>query len=933
MQVDGDTLDFRSDTASETEQPNDLLGPLDEQEELDLTGGSMGDEEADDPLQLDMFAEIAMELEQDGIEDSSIGRQRRSHFTMSPQKKRTAFVNVDEEEWAVRDFAGLRNIDPIQHELSARRFHFAAPQGDAVQVDWESQSPAHWRASLTPRVRFGSRLDASVAATTPRSILRSPQPDGSPRSNDHGKPTASALRSQHVNPSPRSPSSLPRHMILPLRSDSSTHTAMPRVSLNPAAELISYRMERTPSVSKQSAAADDEAEEDELLEDADLQDLLPDIPQLRGDVPQSSNEPRTPLDANIADLLPDLPHAKHGEEPGVVDEMDPIQGLGMDFFVPEGLPALAVRAIPTVSDPVIDLNHALPIGTLPVSANGIDSLYQGNVAPPTSQRAIVSSRPRNSRETQEFATPDPREDQEDWQSLSDLTAQGLPRRTTWRTANAAAPSIKQSPGSPDLLRPDVPRVIHRGPRRAREMTGEDLYLVDADGTPLESDPNYIIPRNHVAKRSRIHGQVEGQSTSYSRLSGRRKWTQAEEILLYRTIQKVPLSGEYPLRVVWFLHGEYGTLSHDLEQFNPQHMKDKMRVIVNARANNRRPVTGRARFFLPGNHPDKLAFNEEMNELRFRGKSVFPTMASEKDELDSDEDKAEEEDYDDLDELVSEVEAEHASPLPKRRKRTRAASKAAPNGHVETEQASPSPKRVKWTRAGSSAVASGHVEAEQASTSGRRRKRSRAGTFVAADSHFISSQAINKTPAKVRMHILYRERQLTWLQPVGESPAKPRTSSGRLEKEFVQLRQDRERVSPGPARRSTRSIKANDRASRYAARKLAAVRAEAEEEDVSEEPVGTKSDRKGRLKAQVNGDGPEVGHPGQQGVARLSLPQPLFIPVEDDDEVAGEDHLDGKGEEALGLIHGIGEDDGEDVVRREMVKRRVLGIGECFLRES
>jgi len=95
----------------------------------------------------------------------------------------------------------------------------------------------------------------------------------------------------------------------------------------------------------------------------------------------------------------------------------------------------------------------------------------------------------------------------------------------------------------------------------------------------------------------------------------------EQVLLYRTIQKVPLDEPSPLQVVWYLHGEYGKLSNDLEDFNVQHMKDKMKTVVQVRYNNHRLIEGRARFWLPpvpapdGNgtvtHPDKIELAAEL----------------------------------------------------------------------------------------------------------------------------------------------------------------------------------------------------------------------------------------------------------------------------------------------------------------------------------
>lgn len=127
----------------------------------------------------------------------------------------------------------------------------------------------------------------------------------------------------------------------------------------------------------------------------------------------------------------------------------------------------------------------------------------------------------------------------------------------------------------------------------------DAYLIDEDGSPLETDPDYTAPADYKYRiaNSRLHGQVGTQTSTFSRRSGQRRWSREEELLLYRTVQKVPLDDWYPLRVVWYLHGENGQLSSALQDFNTQHMKDKMVVIVRVRVNNGRPVEGRARYWL------------------------------------------------------------------------------------------------------------------------------------------------------------------------------------------------------------------------------------------------------------------------------------------------------------------------------------------------
>ncbi|EIW67227.1 hypothetical protein TREMEDRAFT_64473 [Tremella mesenterica DSM 1558] len=286
---------------------------------------------------------------------------------------------------------------------------------------------------------------------------------------------------------------------------------------------------------------------------------------------------------------------------------------------------------------------------------------------PTSQLTFLSSRGRMN-DSGRFITPDPTEDAQDRTLIrtpttpemtsaqpfppnlnpvgtSTVSSSPLPSspvnpstssiRPTSVSTHRPRPSFPPASTSTSTLRPTVPArapvaTAHARSSRSptlptrpipRPSSHVDPYLVDEDGSPLQSDPTYLVPRDHIPRRSRIHGQVSGQSTVYSRISGRRRWTKDEELLLYRTVQKVPLAEEYPLRVVWYLHGEYGVLSQSLAEFNPQHMKDKMRVIVTTRLNNGRSVEGRARYWLRQDDERRKELEREIKEYRKRMKAL------------------------------------------------------------------------------------------------------------------------------------------------------------------------------------------------------------------------------------------------------------------------------------------------------------------------
>lgn len=152
-------------------------------------------------------------------------------------------------------------------------------------------------------------------------------------------------------------------------------------------------------------------------------------------------------------------------------------------------------------------------------------------------------------------------------------------------------------------------------RRSRSVTGRlgyvaprnDPYLHDENGGPLEPNPDYVTPDVYpTPPQDRAQRRT---SVPLHRKS--RRWTEAEALLLYRTIQKAWWSERTAQQVAWYLHGEWGQMSQKLKAFTVQNMKDKMREIVKTRVRNDRAVVGRARHWLPAGHPDREAYEEEM----------------------------------------------------------------------------------------------------------------------------------------------------------------------------------------------------------------------------------------------------------------------------------------------------------------------------------
>jgi hypothetical protein len=695
--------------------------------------------------------EIEEEDEVESIKRSQTRSPRkpdRKSKKISPQKPHLSLDRGDEEAgWQVHD-APLDRV-PAGVGPSRRIFNFAAHQADAKQIDFDSQSIGRRSASITPRIRQVSHFSArfgvgSTAGLSPRSMNTPVQKATSnhlPRVSIAG--AVSAREAFKKRPT-SSPGSLTTPNLDHLRRErqqsgrSSEDPDIPPVRSQLEGQLGAGQ-EFIPQPGIFSEDEEDVTQSSDLEGSEggmDIHDLMPDTQQLGGmfgvdpmERPASENEPRTPRQMDVADFMPDTLQ-RGGEKELTLGKEVPLFDLGLGGALglekeAEETQTIEVAAIPAavetesesespadvqedgrveqqkLDEPIADIDESVLPDELAATREDVTRdvielvehhhavLDHKEPVLPTSQRTYISSRQCESGGKDDFAPPDPQEDEEDRRLLherSSVTPRALRKLPGWRiaTADPVELVIKSSPRSPPMLTVprSLPRVIKNGSHEADEFDPPalragprpvtrlreqpsiyeiDPYLVDADGEVLRPDSTYVLPRNHSVHRSLLHGQLEGQTSCYSRISGRHKWSKTEEILLYRTVQKVPMSQEYPLRVVWYLHGEHGVLSRDLEMFNPQHMKDKMRVIVTARVNNGREVVGRARYWLPSGHPDKMAYLDEVREERERErKRIRKELEKEEAGL-----KSDLEDEDELDEDGDEGnKAEVDGPMPR-----------------------------------------------------------------------------------------------------------------------------------------------------------------------------------------------------------------------------------------------------------------------------
>ena len=564
----------------------------------------------------ELFADVAQQLEEEGEEQQNPAPVRS---TWSRTRKQASEATGDEQQheaWDIREapiqYAPRPNVRPS--------FDFRRRQIDAEQIQWESQEQAS-DGPATPRARTYARFSENIvigpsprlrlaASASPRAILRQ-----FPAQKSGVLDSTSTSRMRGVTASPYVPanrsSRANRRISVPVQlignANAGTATTGPEQEERGPALRAANAADDLALHDEATSIAQSQDEGDSTSEDAADDDLMPDLAELRDDHQPLSDDVRTPED-DEDDLMP-----------STQDMRDPVS-----------------HQSPTGLDPPIDFENEQTFEAIENAEEHDGEIY--DAVTPTSRKDLINTRHLD-RQSAGFATPDPSEDVEDRQLIRTHSTP-MPRHRTPRLSTHHASQVKQSPVviHRDLLIPSG-----RTPQRPLE---DDPFLLDSDGSPLDVDDTYVLPRKYVARRSELHGKLEGQQSGYSRISGTLRWGKPEELALYRTVQKVPISEEYPLRVVWFLHGEYGRLSTTLQQFNPQHMKDKMRTIVQTRVNNRRPVLGRARFWLPKGHTDKVALEAEMQEYR---DAVKATPAP----------------YDDLDELVSEVDI-RSTPIPTRR---------------------------------------------------------------------------------------------------------------------------------------------------------------------------------------------------------------------------------------------------------------------------
>ncbi len=162
---------------------------------------------------------------------------------------------------------------------------------------------------------------------------------------------------------------------------------------------------------------------------------------------------------------------------------------------------------------------------------------------------------------------------------------------------------------------------------SRRIDKSDRFLFDSDevsplhdteGNPLCEDEDIPFSVGE-ANLNTMKAELAASQYRYKSKTKGLKWTENQQLALYRTIQKMPIwRGSAYVNIAYHMLGEPSRRSNRdpvIAFFNQQQMKDKMKQILERRCNHQQPVLGNARFFLKLEHPLKQAYSAELEEAK------------------------------------------------------------------------------------------------------------------------------------------------------------------------------------------------------------------------------------------------------------------------------------------------------------------------------
>ncbi|OCF75080.1 hypothetical protein I204_03929 [Kwoniella mangroviensis CBS 8886] len=607
-------LEYNEGSSSEAERDDTEIANW--SEDTDEEKGEEGSEDTDRvamgddiPIDMDIFEFAAAELEaEEKAQQEREDHDHNSHDHTAPEThakdmdevdsqipvlaegvflRSSSHETIDDEDsdddgdWAVKDvdFAIPNNgqIGSGGQRQNGPRFDWTKRQEDAVQVTWESQSVDGHESPSSSSLRQ-TPVDARLLVDHVVSPIT------------HDTPAYHAISPSNAMRLVTSPT--------PLRAERMS-VASPSRSSRQTPKAINFEQ----SISLTSPLYVEESEEDEPVEDEENaildhdnnEDILPSASQLNF-VGLADGEASPPSvdghdeDDEFADLLPTesqfaVGHTSTGtSSPHYNRNVEIVNHVDNDRDISE-----------------------------PDQAGNEET----GLAQPGFHGSYISPRPRRTQDAHSFAPMDPDESLEDrrllFQPSSSFRSMSRSREPTIKTEHEE--DMLGLHGFINLLHPGGVR-RQRGSSARYIRDEDDPFLHDEDGSPLEPDELCISPvEGYSNKRSTLFGKTSTSSSIYCRLTGKRKWTLEEELLLYRTVQKVPIQEEYPLRMVWDLYGEFGRFGKQLRWYNTQHMKDKLRTTVKRRQNEGRRVEGRVRAWAARGTREREEYEEELEEYK------------------------------------------------------------------------------------------------------------------------------------------------------------------------------------------------------------------------------------------------------------------------------------------------------------------------------
>ena len=265
-------------------------GDEDLDSDLEAAEASLGEEEdidavgADDPLEWDMFAEVAREME---MVRQLHNRRQHDEKHQTPNKRRKTGDVVEADDWEVRDGVTPRAI--VSRQEVSNSFNFAMRQPTAVQVEWETQTPARsseerLRQSSHPQKGAHSASDqvqASHLPSRPTTPPRITAVEGSlPTPESQATPRASAA----LNLSNVGTAFQGRTGLRSSRSISRDQRSVTPSQLGYGSSTIQLRDASMPAVLNRQVRSP-QPRAHEMMQDGieAYDDLLPDPAQLSGD--------------------------------------------------------------------------------------------------------------------------------------------------------------------------------------------------------------------------------------------------------------------------------------------------------------------------------------------------------------------------------------------------------------------------------------------------------------------------------------------------------------------------------------------------------------------------------------------------------------------------------------------------------------------------